>query len=87
MRNSPERCWKLLLSSRKTCTIVLDFAGGKSSYVAAEVANWRIKWVVGVAHLPVTAPWKEMSTIPTGQKVEQMMKLILIQEQSGDFAC
>ena len=66
-------------------TIVLDFAGGKSSYVAAEVANWRIKWVVGVAHLPA-APWKEMSTIPTGQKVEQMMKLILIQEQSGDIA-
>ena len=53
--------------------------------VAAEVANWRIKWLVGVAHLPVAAPWKEMSTIPTGQKVEQMMKLILIQEQSGDF--
>ena len=65
---------------------LVDFAVGKSSYVAAEVANWRIKWVVGVAHLPVAAPWKEISTIPNSQKVELMIKFILVQEQSGDFA-
>ena len=33
--------------------IVLDSTNGKSPYVATKYSNWQIKWVVGVAHLPV----------------------------------
>jgi len=39
---------------------------------SAKVENWRIKWVVGVAHLPVAAIWEEILTIPIFQKLGQI---------------
>ena len=39
------------------------------------------KWVVGVAHLPVAALWKEIPTIPIGQNSGQMKKSVLVETE------
>ena len=40
----------------RRCTIVLDSTVGKSWYFAAKVeSNWKMKWVEGMADLPVAA--------------------------------
>jgi len=62
---------------------IYDSADGKSLYVATKWSNWRIKWVLGVAHLPVAALWKEISTIPIGQNLRQMKKSVMVWKQFG----
>jgi len=42
------------------------------------------KWVVGVTHLPVAAPWKEIWTIPISQNLGWMKKSALVGKQ---FIC
>ena len=35
--------------------------------------------ILGVADMPVVAHWKEISTIPIGHKLGQMMKFVLVE--------
>ena len=41
---------------------------------------------MGVAHLPVAALWKEISTIPIGQNSGQMKNSVLVGKQFGNSA-
>ena len=45
---------------------------GKSSYLTAKGAKWKFKCLVGVAYLPVSVLWKEISTISMDKKLNQL---------------
>ena len=53
--------------------MVFDFTIGKSSQLTAKGTNWNFKCMVGVAHLPVPALWKDVLTIFQAKKIAMAM--------------